>query len=512
MALMKSWGTRPYERYAALALTALVILGVHMLTLTISPTIWQDEVQIVDLGRQALHPMGRGWSLSWIAAGRPIAFINYLGPVLQELAYGFTAPSPSGPRVCTILGALLAAAFCYAWLRARGLPWRLAWVGGTLLLLDPQLVASYRGARVDVWVIALMFAACWVARRGSSLASVTPTPPRSSARLHFIAAGVLAGVAFFVWPSAFYLYALLGAEVVEAANGARTPLVRRLGLVVLGGLVSVITCLLPIAGRLASEWADIFVSKDAYLYQGSLLHRFLTGLAALPVASKLSPLLPLLAVLAVGFRRNRAIAVGAAATLLLMLPTQVYAGRVIYLLPYLVVLVIQAADALGARPPGASRWARDAALGLAFLWAAGLSLIGRPANAWAGRSARDPALLVAALAETGPTQHRRIYLGAWEFYYAGRAAGWEMFVPYGPFEPAALARFYGSLDAAIVRTDAGKSVTDALLASGMESAKELHVGPGTTIDNRSMRGNGYGSYVFYARRGAPAAPEAGSVP
>jgi len=495
---LKTWGMQPSERRVAALVTVAVVLGVHLMTIRISPPIWQDEVQIVDLGRQTLQPASpdKPWSLSWIAAGRPIAFINYLGPAMQEMAYHITAPSPSGPRVSTIAGALLAAALAYGWLRARGFSWWPAWVWSVVLLLDPQFVASYRGARVDSWVFAVMFGACLAARRGAERADASSP----AAWRYFAGAGVLAGVGFFVWPSAFYLYPLLLADLVEGAiSTGRRAVARRALLVATGGLVGVLLCLLPMLGQITTVWHDVFVSKDAYLNQGSLPRRILSGLAGLPLAFKLSPILPLLTLGAVFFRRNLPVTIAAAATLAVMLPTQVYAGRVVYLLPYMMILVAQGAEEMEKRSRRSWRRLRVGAVALVLLWASGLSLLARPANAWASRRARQPELIWAAADHDIGSGARKIYLGAWEFYYAGRAAGWEMFVPYGPFTPAESARFYESLDEAIVHATDPAAVTDPLVAAGFVKSREIRVGEATAFDTASLRGVGYGTYILYSR-------------
>ena len=97
-------------------------MTVHLITIRISPVIWQDEVQIVDYGRVFLEP-GTPWSVSFTPEGGPLGRVSYIGSLGQELAYRATGRSMAGPRVLSFLGALLAAYAAFRWLSLRnGLP------------------------------------------------------------------------------------------------------------------------------------------------------------------------------------------------------------------------------------------------------------------------------------------------------------------------------------------------------------------------------------------------------
>src|SRR5437763_668842 len=83
---------------------------IHLLTLTISPTLWVDEAQIIEHGRLIFFDPHSSWSVNWwTAANRPIQFWSYLGPALQEAAFRMTMPLSSGPRIASLLGAMIAA-------------------------------------------------------------------------------------------------------------------------------------------------------------------------------------------------------------------------------------------------------------------------------------------------------------------------------------------------------------------------------------------------------------------
>ena len=138
-------------------------------------------------------------------------------------------------------------------------------------------------------------------------------------------------------------------------------------------------------------WKDLFVSKAAYVTEGTFGKRLLDNVLAFPATFKVSPVLPLLAVAAAFFRRKVWLVAGTALTVLVMLPTQIYPHRVVYLLPYMIGLVGEAFRVLQDWPSQATstrlRWVL---LGSAMVWAVGLSLIARPVMAWSQRSERAP--------------------------------------------------------------------------------------------------------------------------
>ena len=449
---------RPAPGFLVLACFA----GVHLVTLTISPPVWQDEVQIVDLGRSVLTP-DPTWSMSWTAQQRPVAPINYLGPVVQEAAYRLLAPSVAGPRLSTLLGALLVACLAWRWLCARGVSAGPALVLASALLLDPVFVQGYRGARVDCWAIAIVLSACTLLRRGGDVPS--------SLRLALV--GGLALAALFVWPTAIYLLPLLAAELIQSNPGVLTP--SRLSLrawlaLAGGGLVALSLCLLPIAGLLPGMVGDILVSQSANTSASSPSDYLPKAVWNLVYSFQLSPFLPLAAALVAGMRGNRVLAGALIVAVAGMLPTHMYVHRAVYLLPYAVGLVSE----VWRGPAMASQrtW-RAPAMAVIVLWAATLSLGIRPAVALSEWHARSPSRIDEAAAQLPEIRSQRVYLESWEFYYAGRRRGWKMVCPYGDIGQPALAELLSSLDFALVG-EVGPSGRDAFFeAMGWRLARRI---------------------------------------
>ena len=90
---------------------------IHLLTFKISPPLWLDEAQIIEHGRLIPFEPHSEWSMNWwYTANRPILLWSYLGPALQEMAFRVTSPLPSGPRMVSLFGAMIAATASVGWL------------------------------------------------------------------------------------------------------------------------------------------------------------------------------------------------------------------------------------------------------------------------------------------------------------------------------------------------------------------------------------------------------------
>lgn len=446
-----------------LAIGLLLLSSIHLLTLTTSPTPWQDEVQIVDSGRVLLSD-DQSWALNWTAAQRPVAFLNYFGPLLQDRAYRLLAPSIAGPRWSALAGALFAAWMVYRWLHARQVP--PYWTAGltALFLFDPVLVQGYRGARVDAWVIGFMVAACVAIRRSGDRALSTR---RQDVQLGWGAA--LAVIGFFFWPSAIYLVPLLAAEVIDVrARDLTMRGGRRLLLAgTAGTAIGVTLCLLPFGTRVPAFLIDVFTSSDQYYRRDAYLDLIVPAVSALADSYRLSPMVPLIGLACAPFSRPLGFAL--VVTFAAMVPTIIYPHRVVYLLPLLIAMIGDTArrQVTGFAMP-ALRWAVTAAL----VWAAAISLVARPVQALLFNDARGHQQYERAADSLPELRGKRVYLDSWDFYYAGRERDWRMLHGYGDIGVEGWARTFDNLDYAIYA--ASKSVErQRLEQSGWVLVREL---------------------------------------
>lgn len=76
------------QQFALLGFAAfLIATTIHVSTITISPTVWSDEVQQVDFGRLIYEPDSE-WSVKWSPViSSPVKAWSYIGPVIHESAF-----------------------------------------------------------------------------------------------------------------------------------------------------------------------------------------------------------------------------------------------------------------------------------------------------------------------------------------------------------------------------------------------------------------------------------------
>lgn len=501
---------------------------VHFSTLSISPTIWQDEVQIVEFGRVTLLEPNTDWSITWLAKeSRPVKFWYYPAPALQEIAYRLTAPFPSGSRTASLIGAMIAATAAISWLLARGTPCVASFILGFVFLLDPLFVQGYRGGRVDCWALALVFAACWTVR---SAGNVEPNS-RAQFKLLMTLGGGLTAAAAYVWLTAVLTFPLIIAEIAVVlrqlcnAGNARKYLQVLFGSIsfATGGLIVLAVFITPILPQFATIIGD---ASSIVALNSPPLNKTLE-VAPFLQPFKLSPFLPAVALIALVFRRNRLLSVATLITVVYLLGARVYIYRVIYLLPFMLGLISNALISLFAasssdvassftqRLKNSYRKIAFSSLVVLILWAAFLSLVARPITAWRQRQDRNPEIILNAARQSIGTGQVKVYMGSYDFYFAGRSLGWRMFRPlyvnpedsvtvYPPDEQVAIEALLRQVDYAVFN---GKDVNSNLIAClssvGLNQQQTI-LGSSdiasTNTQRVSVSAKPYSDYVVFSRR------------
>jgi len=465
--------------------TALLVAAIHASTLTISPTIGQDEVQIIDYGRVFLD-QDTDWALSWDLDGeRPLLRVFYLGPVIQELAYRLGGGSLAGPRLASILAALLSASLCFSFLRGRGLGLGIAWALSIVWLLDPLVVQGYRHARVDVWAQAICFASLLLIDR--CYGSVAG----------WIVVGGLGVTMLFVWPTSVILLPLIAWATWEALLGGRAsragrPDARRsIAALLLGAVLGTGLLLLPIAEQLPRVLAGVQHMSDRNLSGAwddwpRQVGRFLSAMHR-------SPFLPAAACWALVVSRDKALRLAAVVATAIVIVTNPYVYRVAYLVPTMVVALAVAS----ARRAGEARQRQRPlrfALGTLVTWAVGASLIARPAVASLESLERDPQHTFAAARSAPIGAGHSVWMANWELYYAGREQGWRMFGPALLGQPGARRALCQEMDFWVGRRGhaAGPPESCGLSRLGV-------LGSGPSVDAPTGPAQRYGPYELWGR-------------
>jgi hypothetical protein len=494
-------------------LVVIATFSVTFLTLPLTPTIWQDEVQILDFGRLVMPGADESYSITWDLDGHPVRLPTYLGFGIQEVAYRICGEGPYGPRLSTVAGAIVASFIMLNWLVARG---SMSWVAlgcAVAFLWEPLFVEGYRGARVDSWTMAFMLLSLWIvsarSEAGGRLKVSAPQPPKASSLLEGLGpkwwqvfAGLCVAVAGLIWVSAILLLPLLAYEILRSRpERDGCALSRRFAnLVWVGAFTAlfVVLLLLPQAAHLSAMIQGVAAGTEKRVAAG-------IDVAGLLEPYTRSPWVPMAALLAIAYSRSWGLAVALVIAVAGVLATQAYVHRAVYLTPYYLLAISVGAKALLTAQPrkSAAPWVVAFAFAVMLVWSAGMTLVGRTYLALKQKEARNPAVLL-SMAETqvGPGAHK-VYLGNWELYYAGRRLGWKQFRSSFPanWDDPQLLKLISGMDYVIYGEDDPKRPNDALMSSLGFSRRQADAS--AVIVSKSIAGhrtaNAFSSYVIYSR-------------
>lgn len=475
-----------------------IIGTIHLLTLSISPTIWQDEVQIIDYGRVFLDPH-TDWSVSWLTkSSSPSYSLSYLGCFLQEIAYQFTH-SPVGPRLTSLAGAILAATICLAWLLSRNTPKSVAFLASLVFLLDPVLVSSYRGARVDAWAMALCFCSCWLLRKSHKVSKSNYHKLKLSATL----SGTLIGVSLFIWPSSVILIPLVILEILDLAKFRKKISENRfngIGLIICFFLGVVFTCILlsiPILDNINFILSNLFKITKA---DSALTNKGNTfNIDLLRVALLLSPFILPLTLISLFFVRNNLLRLVVVCVFIFAFATRPYSQRLIYLLPYFMIVVseLSKTNILYNLNQSLRRCIRPILL-ILLIWSAIISLGYRSIVALSQTQGRSPQFLEqTAFDAIGPGPYKVV--APYSFYYAGRSLGWKIRYPAPYLSSLKDEKLLSETEFFIVPENAEHELHSDLTSAGLKYQKVI----GEDIENEQKKlffgGKPFGEYILYSR-------------
>ena len=517
--------------------------GVFLLqasTLSLLPTLMQDEAQITDYGRLTLDPSS-SWSVTWwVAAEKPLFLWSYLGPVLAEVGYQIGGPSGVGPRIMALTGGLVASTMAFGWLLQRKVPFTIAGLLAAAFLLDPLFTLSQRMARSDSWVMAFCLASCWLLSR-------CPSQDGSRKVMLIVISGILAATASFIWPSAVFLYPLICLELFSSISkssdqkkwfqeGARQALY-----FLAGGIFISMVLILPIRNQLNTILVDMqnMVALNVNATK-TPIERLVTLFSYQPWAKLVKAFaktlafgIPLLAIWALIIRREKGMIVVALITLTIIFMTLVYEFRVMYLTPYLLALSGNLFREFKLKPikPIFMRLSYVFLI-LVVVGAVSVSLITRSALAFHDRNYHDRNRLAeAATTAIGAGSYKVFLAFTYEFYFTGRALGWQLYTPYiqftydaegnwirnNDFKPKnKFIQLMSTMDYAIFPVDKlNDEVKSDLEVSGLRYAGTIHVTDqllpesGSSLSRTNnilwfLRGaEGYGPYMLYSRSANP---------
>ncbi len=426
-----------YDKAIFIWILALLTTAVlYFLTIDVAPNLDGDEFTLLDLGRVILYPH-TNWSIVWMTnKNEPIFLLSYAGPVLQEIIYEWFGEY--GPRVSSVIGAIAATMVMYRWLCSRGTSSNAALTLSLIFFLDPLFVQSYTLGRVDGWTMFLCISSCWVLRSASN--NLEYNLFSKSFKWHLFFGGSLLIAAFFVWPSAIFLFPLTFLELFyfnKKYQSALNKSVERYQPFVLflsGAIASFILFISPVLPQMIFRFSDVVetfkANSQSRPWWGSQGSIGMGSFVALLKVLKFTPLLFIFSIAAIIIEKQWKLIFALFPVVLLMLATVVYVHRVQYLLPYFIVAI----TAIFSNKFSVLKYntiIRKSLLIILLIWCVSLSIIARTILAFDHEEEKNRNLISNAASNTiGKGNYGVLLFFPYELYFSGRSLGWQMYAPY----------------------------------------------------------------------------------
>ena len=490
----------PWRIWSAAAAIAVIIFS---FTLTAAVPVWLDEALIVEYGRVTLAGEAPVYGfLQRSDSNRPMYSYALIGAVLQEIAYRATAPSNAGPRAVALLGQLLAFGWFVYYLRLRGVQTNFSVLLGLAFLTDPLCDISWRGARIDGWAFAFLFASLCAIRTARD----RPRGDRSASGVVFLS-GAAAAAGLLCWPSFAMLLPLVALEF-GALLWKQRRFVLPASLFAAGAVLIAVAIIMPFRREFTYGIADarLVTLLRSQASQGAGFGR---QLQALLLSLAQTPAVAVVGLCALARKRNRPLMGGFVVALAFTLGTMVYRLRVLYLVPYLYLAVAslfwpgdQSADCL--------RWRRAGVWALALLLSTGtaFTVAGTTLSGLTDRSGKNPLALIEPARSAVGSGPVRVFMEEPDLYFAGRALGWRQFHCFdGCASPElstpAYQRLLANTDVIIWRGEPDAVTRGVLEESGFRFATVMlpEGGRRSALFDLSYGPPAYGPYFIYRRPG-----------
>lgn len=437
-----------------LACVAVVIFAIHTATIRDYPACWFDEIEIMETGRSSVFERPVSWSVvmsprSGTELGMQLPLFHYLAGSIQEALYRST-DSYIPSRLFFLLSLVSATLLLFGWLRCKGLSTTVALFVSCIFLVDPNVTICAHWYRPDLWGMSLLFASLILLHKAVDASSLQKS-------IIWVSVGAITALNFFFWITSVLFFPLLLIELWSTVPHRCQSLLKAVIMMVVGGVAMAAICLIPLYALIpviiqnyltGSEIGRVgqAITSDQTVYAQRLFDFIKIALR--------SPLVWTGAVLGCCFmlRRSTLHVVGFLVVCAFILATNVYHLRMVYLMPFLFLLLAVASQHMLEMR---LRWLRNlvivglcATVGLYIT----ISVIGMTYGATV--STTNYQSVTAALKEnvgTGPL-HVYLYDVEHEFYYSGRELGWSMYSYINRenvFEPSQSANLLNTLDAVV---------------------------------------------------------------
>ena len=417
-----------HHPFAVLSAAASASFGVHLLTIAEYPPAWFDEIEILEMGRFSIFDVMPDWSVNLIpqADGTftpPYPYFHYLSGALLEALYRLTGGFLWGRAV--MLASLPCCALAlFTWLRTKPIAPAFAFVAALLFLIDPNATICAHWYRPDLWCMAMTLIA---------LALICKAEATRFQRMWMVLAGSLTATAIFFWITAVLFLPLAFLETCSPDGVRPRPKIafRRLASVFVGGALATAILLIPLYPYIPDILSQ-YMSKSEIATLSTVSDSPLSAFAGrlldfVKIACR-SPFVWGAAVVGLLYaKRFRLHAILFLATAAFILSTRVYHLRMVYLMPYLLLLAAAAVDRLSRCEKRLVAGATRAYLALALTFGVTLSVGALNLAAWPEGNTLDA--LSRQLQAAIPMPSPKVYLHDFEheLYYAGRRNGWRMY-------------------------------------------------------------------------------------
>lgn len=488
--------------FTALATTAFLVCGIHLLTIAEYPPAWFDEIEILEIGRFSIFSIKPEWSIGLIpmqdgTLAVPYPYFHYLSGTVLEALYRLT-----GDFICGRIFMLLSLPFCafalLAYLREKGIRPTVAFVVAGMFLVDPNATICAHWYRPDLWCMTMVFFALTLIIRSR-------TSPRPTLLLS--ASGVLTAMSLFFWITSVLLVPLVLLEfcLVHRKSDGERPTSRvlpRFAALFIGGAVATAILLVPLfkyIPEIISQYLSISeVGTVTTVSDTPLLAAFGRMCDFIKIACR-SPFTWFAAGIGVFLsRRHLPHAVLFVVIVTFIVTTRVYHLRMVYLMPYVFLFTAVSAERLIHSGNRIVSRLNKAYLASALAFGSALSVAALNFAAWP--ESNTLALLVQKLKTAVPARTHKICLVDFEheFYYAGRQLGWRMYSTYD--RTKILEEPYNAIldkmDAVIVSTmlpPLTDKMEQTLRSHGFMNRAEIEMPPSATGKIKPFLAN-----IFYA--------------
>lgn len=416
---------------AALAIMAVVVTGIHLLTIREYPPAWFDEIEILEMGRFSIFDVKPEWSVNLMplpdgTLAPPCPYFHYLAGALLEALYRLTGGFICG-RILMLMSLPCCAITLFAYLRAKAISPMVAFIIASIFLVDPNMTICAHWYRPDLWCMAMVFTSLTLIIR--SRASSRPT------HILFVS-GILAATSLFFWITSILFMPLVLLEFFIAFGKKQDgksscQVLPGFAALSIGGIVATAIILVPLF-RFIPEIVDQYLSASeiggvATVSDAPLSAAILRICDFAKIACR-SPFTWFAATVGIFLsRRQLAHSVIFAGLAAFLIATRVYHLRMVYLMPYVFLFTAMSVERLACSRSRIASALTKTYVVCALAFGVAISVVAMNFAAWPETNTLSLLSKKIKSSFAAEVSNVCLYDFEHELYYAGRQLGWRMY-------------------------------------------------------------------------------------